>query len=481
MTPKIDDINLTKLVLERKVTEDDLLHIRDNMGKTLQELDLSKASFEGNEIRGDVFADCSGLISITFPNTVIEVDLLSLKSCNNLATITVEPGNPVLASENGVLFNDVKTLLIFYPNARQDDKGYVIPDTVTKIETFAFFGCRHLTSVFIPASVTEMLDHVFNGCPNLTEITVHPDNPAYASENGMLLNKDKTELIYYPEGRQGECIIPDTVVKIGHWAFSGSRKGLNSVKIPASTVDFNIVTFFDCVDLTDITIHPENPEYKGKNGIEFCEIDADFTLPDTYKEISEYFIEIRIIQHQLSNPAFALDTLDDDDNDDDDFDDDDQDSIVFENGEEEEKRYYSSEEVMENLRKKMSLDTKLKLTPELRLEQALIEAKVEDIAIVRKLTVVGNMTASDLEYINSNLNETLQELNISDASLEGNIIASGALSNCDKLTCVSISATVTEIADDAFGGSVTTITVQPDNPVYKSENGKLIGTKTKDN
>ena len=45
-----------------------------------------------------------------------------------------------------------------------------IPDSVTSIGKYAFFGCRGLTSVTIPDSVTSIGDYSFNDCSSLTSI-----------------------------------------------------------------------------------------------------------------------------------------------------------------------------------------------------------------------------------------------------------------------------------------------------------------------
>ena len=57
------------------------------------------------------------------------------------------------------------------------------------------------------------------------------------------------------------------------------------------------------------------------------------------------------------------------------------------------------------------------LSPELRLEQALIQAGTTDPATVSHLTVAGMLTDVDFGYIRKNMRETLHELDISNASV----------------------------------------------------------------
>jgi hypothetical protein len=101
---------------------------------------------------------------------------------------------------------------------------------------------------------------------DLTTITVHPDNPAYASESGVLFNKDKTELIAFPNGRKGDYVVPDSVVKIGDYAFWACNL-LTSVTISASVIKIGRKAFSKCYNLTTIMVHPDNPVYTSENGI----------------------------------------------------------------------------------------------------------------------------------------------------------------------------------------------------------------------
>lgn len=78
-----------------------------------------------------------------------------------------------------------------------DGKTY----TVTQISNSAFAYCNELTSVTIPNTVTSIGSNSFVGCTSLTSINVEINNTAYTSENGILFNKAKTELIRYPAGK----------------------------------------------------------------------------------------------------------------------------------------------------------------------------------------------------------------------------------------------------------------------------------------
>ncbi len=233
------------------------------------------------------FAWC-GLIGISIPASVINIDKSPFGGCYDLATITVETGNPAYKSEDGVLLNKAKTELIQCPGGKNG--SYTIPDNVTSIGDGAFTGCTHLTSINIPDGVTRIGSGAFRGCwglnsinipasvtnigdgafteNNLTAITVDANNITYASEEGVLFNKAKTELIQYPRCKTGTYTIPASVTSIGSWTF-GSCNFLVSISIPDSVTSIASNAFNSCSSLTSITI-PKSITSIGNNAFYYC-------------------------------------------------------------------------------------------------------------------------------------------------------------------------------------------------------------------
>lgn len=79
----------------------------------------------------------------------------------------------------------------------------VIPESVMSIGDWAFLRCSGLMSVTIPESVTSIGDGAFAQCGGLTSISVGANNQNYCSEDGVLLKKDKSELLCHPAGKTG--------------------------------------------------------------------------------------------------------------------------------------------------------------------------------------------------------------------------------------------------------------------------------------
>ena len=60
--------------------------------------------------------------------------------------------------------------------------------------------CAELSNITIGSGLTTIGEGVFWECRFLTNITVDPNNKNFSSENGVLFNKDKSELVAYPAG-----------------------------------------------------------------------------------------------------------------------------------------------------------------------------------------------------------------------------------------------------------------------------------------
>ncbi len=125
-----------------------------------------------------------------------------------------------------------------------------IPDTVTYIGTDAFSGSG-ITSVAIPASVTVIKERAFWNCSNLMSMYVDPENPVYDSRNGCnaIIRSDDNTL----EAGCKNTIIPDSVTCIGYSAFWGCS-GLASMTIPDSVTSMGDSAFSWCTGLTSVTI-----------------------------------------------------------------------------------------------------------------------------------------------------------------------------------------------------------------------------------
>ena len=239
--------NIKSVIIENSVTS-----VGDSAFEYCTNLTSVKIPNSVTSIGDYAFDGCTSLTSVTIPNSVTSIGLGAFSDCTSLTSIEVSDNNKNYASVDGVLFNKDKSELITYPAGKADSE-YVIPNSVTNIGDFAFYGCTSLTIVTIPNSVISILLGTFDDCTSLTSIDVEKDNPTYLSQDGVLFNKDKSELITYPAGKTDSTyIIPDGVTIIAY-AFD-SCKNLTRVTIPNSVTNIGNGAFEDCTSLTSINI-----------------------------------------------------------------------------------------------------------------------------------------------------------------------------------------------------------------------------------
>jgi serine/threonine protein kinase len=215
-----------------------------------------------SSIGGWAFRNCASLTKVTIPKSVISIGSKAFQRTPKLIEITVDAANPAYSSEDGIVFNKEKTSLVFCPGGKGGN--YLIPKSVSSIADFAFVECT-LTGVTIPAGIT-LIGNQFSGSSDLTEVAVDGANPAFSTMDGVLLNKDKSAIILYPQGKPGNYLIPDSVTRICQSAFEGCSS-LTDVTIPSSVTSVETRAFRGCYNLTAIHFRG-NPPRLGKDILE---------------------------------------------------------------------------------------------------------------------------------------------------------------------------------------------------------------------
>lgn len=323
-------------------------------------------SYSVTSIGSQAFANCQSLTNLTIPKSIDKIHILAFSGAEALQSIllgAMEPpvwdgriiGNipytfavnvtpnawdnyindnnwkklnlQVAKFQSGELYYNVtetepKAVEVTFEKSFATMQNYknispnvVIPETVvyqqeeytvTGISVDAFRNCEPLTSITIPKSVALIGMQAFDACYKLTNIQVAEGNTHYSSQDGALLNADKTTLILFPPaneatkfvvpetvteiltsafsyGKLKEIQIPDGVKSIGFGAFYRCEE-LEKVNLPRELKRIEYDTFWGCEKLTEINI-PEGVTSIERNAFSGCSSLDKATLPESLDSI----------------------------------------------------------------------------------------------------------------------------------------------------------------------------------------------------
>ncbi len=176
-------------------------------------------SYNVTSIGKSAFSYCSGLTSISIPNSVTSIADYAFQNCSGLTSIS-------------------------------------IPKSVTSIGNYAFHYCSGLISISIPNSLTSIGDYAFECCSGLNSITI-PNSVTNIGNGAFSLCKGLTSIS-----------IPNSVTSVGNYAFAYCS-GLTSISIPSSVTSIGNSAFSGCSGLTSISI-PNSVMSIGNEAFSYC-------------------------------------------------------------------------------------------------------------------------------------------------------------------------------------------------------------------
>lgn len=240
------------------------------------------------DIGRKAFYSCAAISNITFPDSLISIGDNAFDMCSDLSDIKInceKIGKRSFASlgEANITFSDrVKSI-----------GNNAFENTETKVFTLS-------------KNISELADLALYGI-NAQGFAVSQDNKYFCTQDDILYNSDKTQIIAYPSNKQenssftvpsgvkviknsafshsqlNKLILPDTLTTVEDNAFSASDN-LQTVEMPNSVTYIGCSAFSDCASLNNITI-PSSLKIIKDSTFSGCSVLDNITLSDSIEKI----------------------------------------------------------------------------------------------------------------------------------------------------------------------------------------------------
>lgn len=256
------------------------------------------------------------LVFTSFPYATLAEDELTTGSCGDNATYSFDATTGTLTIGGAGHMTDYNSDDQPWCNTSAKIKRVVIQSGVTSIGDFAFNNCfrieqveisdtvtsigksafsqnYYLTTIEIPFSVERIGQYALENCSKLQSINVDTNNNNFCSIDGVLYNKEVTELIKYPQNKQDSTyVMPDTLETIATYAIRQAliEKIYISKNLSNMTLGVNPSSITG-TQFKSIVVDEHNENYSSQDGVLFNKEKTKLLMfPSGNTDMNEYVI-----------------------------------------------------------------------------------------------------------------------------------------------------------------------------------------------
>ena len=248
--------SLKKVVIEDGVKSMGVATFRGD--ETLTEVSLPKTL---TNIGSRAFAE-SGLIEVTVPGSVENIEHGAFENCTSLQSAVLEDG--VKSVGEDAFYGDTALTSIIFPSTGLEEiKSFAFVkckiekldiQSCEVIEDYAFSGPKSLKKLHIGSGVKRIGNHAFGSCDELEELTIDP---------GLEMIGDNA---FYGAEKLTSLEFPNTLTYIGYEAFWGSKQ-LSEVLLPTGLKYMGRDAFYNSIWMNNLYDKAKNEgEFYVKEG-----------------------------------------------------------------------------------------------------------------------------------------------------------------------------------------------------------------------
>jgi len=289
----------TKLLAypQNKITENNTFRIPDSVteigdyafynNRNLESIDLNKVT----KIGSYAFSGCRKIEYVMLPETLSYLGDHAFYNCSLLSFISWGE------------VSQIKSIPA-YAFAKTALESAKLPNGAEEVCDYAFAYCNNLNAVTLSRTVKKWSSSALFGCYNINIIEVEDENQNYSSLDGVLFDKNKTVLLTYPAGKEGDSYtIPESVNKIAGGAFGYSKfktidvanvtvigseafanSNIQSINLEKMT-EINYEAFYNCNGLTAVT-WPSKINIIPSEIFRYCKNLETVIIPETVTSIN---------------------------------------------------------------------------------------------------------------------------------------------------------------------------------------------------